>query len=215
MRMAKWEYNCNILKLDIRWRLVVNFTPRPLYLRRKDPHYQLDKRLGGPQGRSGHWNMEKSLATSRNRTPDIQPVARLCTDWAIPTPSRTRYSPITVGSHLLYNRSRSVLNFCGICYVEQIDLEIYRKRRPFPNFPSLRPFSQLQILKLLKTVSIKNLMFGFVTATAVKRKLCTSYFELSVLTAVFVKTSTFWIMQYSTLKVKRRFGGTCRLFLRN
>jgi len=33
---------------------VVSFTPRPLYLQRKNPWYPLDRRLGGPQSQSGH-----------------------------------------------------------------------------------------------------------------------------------------------------------------
>jgi hypothetical protein len=41
------------LKLSTSWRWVVSFTPRPLYLRGRSPRYPLDKRLGGPQSRSG------------------------------------------------------------------------------------------------------------------------------------------------------------------
>jgi hypothetical protein len=32
---------------------VVSFTPRPLYPQGKSPQYPLDRRLGGPQNRSG------------------------------------------------------------------------------------------------------------------------------------------------------------------
>jgi hypothetical protein len=38
--------------LGTSWRWVVSFTPRPLYPRGKSPRYPLDRRLGGPQGRS-------------------------------------------------------------------------------------------------------------------------------------------------------------------
>jgi hypothetical protein len=41
-----------ILELDISWRRMLNFTPRPLYPRGKSPLYPLDRRLGGPQSRS-------------------------------------------------------------------------------------------------------------------------------------------------------------------
>jgi hypothetical protein len=47
---------------------VVSFTPRLLYPRGKSIRYPLDKRLGGPQSRSGRHGAEKSL------TPAIQPV---------------------------------------------------------------------------------------------------------------------------------------------
>jgi hypothetical protein len=42
-----------ILDLGTSWSWVVSFTPRPLYHQRKSPPYPLDKRLGGPQKRSG------------------------------------------------------------------------------------------------------------------------------------------------------------------
>jgi hypothetical protein len=42
------------------WRWVVSFTPRPLYLQGKRPWYPLDRRLGGPQSRSGRDGEEKN-----------------------------------------------------------------------------------------------------------------------------------------------------------
>jgi hypothetical protein len=41
-----------------RW--VVRFTPRPLYPHGKGPCYPLDRRLSGPQSRSGHGGEEKN-----------------------------------------------------------------------------------------------------------------------------------------------------------
>jgi hypothetical protein len=38
---------------------VVSFTPRPLYHQEKSPCYQLDRRVGGPQSRSGRGDEEK------------------------------------------------------------------------------------------------------------------------------------------------------------
>jgi hypothetical protein len=46
--------------LGTRWRLVVSFTPRPLYPQGKSPWYPLDKRLGEPQSRSGRGGEEKN-----------------------------------------------------------------------------------------------------------------------------------------------------------
>jgi hypothetical protein len=39
---------------------VVSFTPRPFYPQGKSPWYPLDRRLGGPQSRSGHGGEEKN-----------------------------------------------------------------------------------------------------------------------------------------------------------
>jgi hypothetical protein len=47
-----------ILNLDTRWRLEVSFTSRPLYSRRNGPRYPWDRRLGGPQSRSGRGGEE-------------------------------------------------------------------------------------------------------------------------------------------------------------
>jgi hypothetical protein len=52
---------------------------------RKSPQYPLDKKLGGPQSRSGSYE-EKSHAPAENRTPAVQPVACRYTDWAITSP---------------------------------------------------------------------------------------------------------------------------------
>jgi hypothetical protein len=39
---------------------VVSFTPRPLYSQGNSPWYPLDRRLGGPQSRSGRGGEEKT-----------------------------------------------------------------------------------------------------------------------------------------------------------
>jgi hypothetical protein len=39
---------------------VVSFTPRPLYPQGKSPWYPLDRRMGGPQSRSGRGGDEKN-----------------------------------------------------------------------------------------------------------------------------------------------------------
>jgi hypothetical protein len=39
---------------------VVSFTPRPLYPQGKSPWYPLDRRVGGPQRRSGRGGEEKN-----------------------------------------------------------------------------------------------------------------------------------------------------------
>jgi hypothetical protein len=48
---------------------VVSFTLRPLYLRGKSPRYLLNRRLGGPQSRSGRDGEVKILDSSGTRTP--------------------------------------------------------------------------------------------------------------------------------------------------
>jgi hypothetical protein len=53
---------------------VVSVTPWPLYTWRNIPQHPLDRRLSGPQSRSGHFEEENNIST-RNRTPTLQPVA--------------------------------------------------------------------------------------------------------------------------------------------
>jgi hypothetical protein len=49
-----------ILDLGTRWRWVVSFTPRPLYPQGNSPCYLLDRRLSGPQNRSGRGEEKNS-----------------------------------------------------------------------------------------------------------------------------------------------------------
>jgi hypothetical protein len=65
--MGEWRYSSTIINLGTRWRLVVSFTPLPLY-----PLDRLDTRLDGSQSRSARHGEEKNLAPARNRTPAIQ-----------------------------------------------------------------------------------------------------------------------------------------------
>jgi hypothetical protein len=48
------------IDLGTRWRWVVSFTPRPFYPQGKSPWYVLDRRLCGPQNRSGCSGEEKN-----------------------------------------------------------------------------------------------------------------------------------------------------------
>jgi hypothetical protein len=56
---------------------VVSFTPRPLYSLGKSPWYPLDKRLGGPQSRSGRGDEKKNsqlppgIETAVTRVQDV------------------------------------------------------------------------------------------------------------------------------------------------
>jgi hypothetical protein len=54
--------------------------PLSLYPWRNSPRYQSDKRLGGPHSCSGLNGEEKNLASARNRTSAVHPVARLYAD---------------------------------------------------------------------------------------------------------------------------------------
>jgi hypothetical protein len=67
-----------ILDIGTSWRSVVSFTPRPLYTWGNSPQYQLDRRLGGSQNRSGQHGEEKNLTHTGTRTLDtsaVQPIA--------------------------------------------------------------------------------------------------------------------------------------------
>jgi hypothetical protein len=55
--------------LGTSWKWVVIFTSRPLYPRGKSPWFPLDRRLGGPQNRSGRHGEKKILAPTGTRTP--------------------------------------------------------------------------------------------------------------------------------------------------
>jgi hypothetical protein len=58
----------HFLDLGTSWRWVISFTPRPLYPRRKSPWYPLDRRLDGPQSRSGWHGQENILDPTGTRT---------------------------------------------------------------------------------------------------------------------------------------------------
>jgi hypothetical protein len=58
-----------ILDLGTRRRSVLSFTPRPLHSQGKSPWYSLDRRLDGPQSRSGRSAEEKNS----HSPPGIEP----------------------------------------------------------------------------------------------------------------------------------------------
>jgi hypothetical protein len=63
---------------------VVGFPPQPIYPQGKSPFYTLDRRLGGPQSRSGRGGEEKNSQPSPGsnpRTPIVHPVAQRYTDF--------------------------------------------------------------------------------------------------------------------------------------
>jgi len=47
----------------------MSFRPRPIYSQGKSPRYPLDRRLGGPQNRSGQGGKEKNSQSQ----PGIEP----------------------------------------------------------------------------------------------------------------------------------------------
>jgi hypothetical protein len=49
-----------IRSLSVRWKCVVSFTARLLYPRGNFPRYPLNRRLGEPEGQSGHGGEEKN-----------------------------------------------------------------------------------------------------------------------------------------------------------
>jgi hypothetical protein len=77
---AYWESGGiapRILDLDTRWRLVVSFTPHPLYPHGNSLLYPLDRRLGGLQSRSGRCGEDKnSQPLPRQEPPIIQPITQ-------------------------------------------------------------------------------------------------------------------------------------------
>jgi len=79
---TKTCYGCGgiaprILDLGTRWRLVVSFNPWSLYPQGTSPRYALDRRLGGPQNRSGRCGEKKNYKPLEGfELPIIQPVAQ-------------------------------------------------------------------------------------------------------------------------------------------
>jgi hypothetical protein len=73
--MGEWSYSSAILDLGTRWRRVVGFKPPSLYPQGKCPQYQLNRRLGGAQSRSGRYEEEKCFASAGSRTPAVQLIA--------------------------------------------------------------------------------------------------------------------------------------------
>jgi hypothetical protein len=75
-----------IFDLGTRWRWVVSFTPRPLYLQGKSPWYPLDRSLGGFQSVWTRWLRENSEPLPGIRTPDQPTPSPVLYHWAIPAP---------------------------------------------------------------------------------------------------------------------------------
>jgi hypothetical protein len=56
---------------------MASFTARPLYSQRKNPWYPLDRRLGGPQRRSGRSGEEKNFQPLAGlESPIIHPISQ-------------------------------------------------------------------------------------------------------------------------------------------
>jgi hypothetical protein len=66
--MGEWVYRCTFRDLRTRWRLVISFTPLPLYPQGKSLRYPLYRKLGGPQSQSGRYGEENNLTL-----PGIEP----------------------------------------------------------------------------------------------------------------------------------------------
>jgi hypothetical protein len=66
-----------ILGLGTTWKWVVSFTPRSLYPQEKCPWFQLDRRLSGPQSRSGRGGEKKNSQPLLGLEPPIiHPIAQ-------------------------------------------------------------------------------------------------------------------------------------------
>jgi hypothetical protein len=59
--MEEWRYSFTILEHYTRWSRVVSVTLQPIYHRGKSPCYTLNRRVVGPQSRSGFNEEEKTL----------------------------------------------------------------------------------------------------------------------------------------------------------
>jgi hypothetical protein len=80
--MGELRYSSAILDFGTRRRWVVSFTPPVALPRGKSPPNILDRRLDGPESRSGH-RVGENLTSAGNRTWVVQPIFRYRTDRAI------------------------------------------------------------------------------------------------------------------------------------
>jgi hypothetical protein len=80
--IKKWRNSRNILDFGTRWRLVVSFTPRPLYFRGNSPLYSWDKKLGRLQNTV---EKRKLIVSARNRTPvHLALITAICPPYTMP-----------------------------------------------------------------------------------------------------------------------------------
>jgi hypothetical protein len=130
--------------------------PRPLYPQGKRPWYPLDRRLGGPQGRSVRGGEKKDSQSPPGIEPynSVQSVAQRYTDWAITARTNKIYwSPnIGNGTNRLKLKSRS-----------QALVKIWEYLQPSSYLPTyLPPRTRFLIEILLVTQIVKNFpaLFG-------------------------------------------------------
>jgi hypothetical protein len=102
-----------ILGFGTWWKWVVSFTPRPLYPQGKSLRDPLDRRLGGPQNRSGGGGEEKNSQSPPGieplEPPIVQPLAQRYIDWAIT--ALEPYSEPDEPSPQVHNRTSYLLTF--------------------------------------------------------------------------------------------------------
>jgi hypothetical protein len=106
-----------ILGLDTTWRWVVSFTLRSLYPQRKSPSYLLDRKLAGPQNRSGSGGRGKFPAPTGTGTPDHSAHCPALHHWASPSFCNILQSPV-ISSLLVPNILLSTLfsDTFSLCY---------------------------------------------------------------------------------------------------
>jgi hypothetical protein len=128
---GSWGIAPRILDLGTRLRSMVSFTPRSLYPRWKSLWYPLDRRLGGPQSRSGRGGEEKNSQPLQGLDPPIvQLVAQRYTDHSYRLPMKvigcTVFARISCAKT---ERKISVYNvgifmfvffFCVVLYIQGI-----------------------------------------------------------------------------------------------
>jgi hypothetical protein len=104
--MEEWRYSSTILDLDTGWKWMVSFMPLP--------PYPLDRRLDGPQSRSGLCGEEINLIPAGKLSPVVQPVARHYTDWAIPTLYQLTYGTSVWIQSPGWSQSKAAFIYCDI-----------------------------------------------------------------------------------------------------
>jgi hypothetical protein len=97
--MGKWRYISTLLDLGTRRKCVVSFKPC-CFIPGKEPRYQWDRRLGGPQSQFGRCG-ERNILHWRKLIPGRPVRSPSQTDLAIPVPEyREHYYFIRIGKQM-------------------------------------------------------------------------------------------------------------------
>jgi hypothetical protein len=180
-----------ILDLGTRWRWVVSFTHRPLYLQGKIPWYPLDRRLGGPQSRSGRGGEEKNSQPP----PGIEPY-----NPDRPARSSALYRLSYHGSALKYENESLLLPFT-------LSGTYFNLHGSLPRSPLVLPSSFWSSKwPFLKCFLLPRILYAFLDSSV--RDTCLSYCNHDLISLPKGKVSVLWTPRYEGITGQWRYSST-------